>query len=81
MLTALMKRHGDDWKSDSPELVEEGGQLYWHATFSILDADRCLGQSEAGQKPSVVSTAVDWICTHVKLLRTHIGGVPEQPEG
>jgi arylsulfatase A-like enzyme len=37
-LAALMQRHGDDWRFNSSELVEEGGRLYRHATFySIKD--------------------------------------------
>lgn len=39
-LAALMKRHGDDWKFNSSELVEEGGRLYRHATFYTLDEYR-----------------------------------------
>ena len=36
-LVALMKRHGDDWRFNSPELVEEGGRLYRHATFYTIE--------------------------------------------
>jgi arylsulfatase A-like enzyme len=32
-LAALMKRNGDSWSFNSPELVEEGGRLYKHGTF------------------------------------------------
>lgn len=32
-LSALMKKHGDDWSFDSDALVEEGGRLYKHGTF------------------------------------------------
>lgn len=32
-LAELMQRHGDAWSFNSPELVEEGGRLYKHATF------------------------------------------------
>jgi arylsulfatase A-like enzyme len=36
-LAALMKQHGDDWKFNSSELVEEGGRLYRHQTFTTID--------------------------------------------
>lgn len=39
-LAALMKQHGDDWRFNSTELVEEGGRLYRHATFYTLDEYR-----------------------------------------
>ncbi len=32
-LAALMKKNGDAWSFNSPELVEEGGRLYKHGTF------------------------------------------------
>ena len=32
-LAALMKKNGDSWSFNSPELVEEGGRLYKHGTF------------------------------------------------
>lgn len=39
-LAALMAKHGDSWKFNSNELVEEGGRLYRHATFYTLDEYR-----------------------------------------
>jgi hypothetical protein len=36
-LAALMRQHGDDWRFNSLELVEEGGRLYRHATFYTID--------------------------------------------
>jgi arylsulfatase A-like enzyme len=36
-LAALMRRHGDDWRFNSPELVEEGGRLYRYATFYTIE--------------------------------------------
>ena len=39
-LASLMRRHGDDWRFNSSELVEEGGRLYRHATFYTLDEYR-----------------------------------------
>jgi arylsulfatase A-like enzyme len=44
-LAALMKRHGDDWKFNSFELIEEGGRLYRHATFYTLDEYRAWAQA------------------------------------
>jgi arylsulfatase A-like enzyme len=32
-LAALMRKHGDAWSFNSPELVEEGGRLYRHGAF------------------------------------------------
>ena len=39
-LAALIKQHGDDWKFNSSELVEEGGRLYHHSTCYTLDEYR-----------------------------------------
>ncbi len=39
-LAVLMKRHGDSWRFNSTELVEEGGRLYRHETFYTLDEYR-----------------------------------------
>ena len=39
-LAALMKRHGDEWRFNSSELVEEGSRLYRYATFYTLDEYR-----------------------------------------
>ena len=44
-LAALMKRHGDDWKFNSSELIEEGGRLYRHATFYTLDEYRAWAKA------------------------------------
>ena len=44
-LAALMQRQGDDWRFNSPELVEEGGRLYRHATFYTLDEYRAWAKA------------------------------------
>lgn len=44
-LALLMKRCGDDWQFNSPELVEEGGRLYRHQTFYSLDEYRAWAKS------------------------------------
>jgi arylsulfatase A-like enzyme len=44
-LARLMKQQGDDWSFNSPELVEEGGRLYRHATFYTLEEYRAWAKS------------------------------------
>ena len=44
-LAALMKKHGDSWSFNSPDLVEEGGRLYRQATFYTLDEYRAWAKA------------------------------------
>lgn len=48
-LTALMKKHGDAWRFNASDHVEEGGRLYRHATFYTLEEYRAWTKANPGK--------------------------------